>query len=187
MKSWMNKTILAYLFIVLSFVILFYIASLYKTKLFAMATKNFTTRDEKINLLIEKLEGFRENAYLDSGGVWTIGIGTTKYPNKIPVKKGDGPITKQEAYYYMQNDLKPIKAFLDTLPGLNENQYASLASFAYNVGLTAFKNSTLLKLVKINPNDEEIEKQFQRWVYDNGVKIKGLANRREQEIQFYFA
>ena len=39
--------------------------------------------------VIREFEGFRENAYLDIGGVWTIGFGTIKYPNGSKVKKGD--------------------------------------------------------------------------------------------------
>lgn len=31
--------------------------------------------------LIRELEGFRADAYLDTGGVWTIAFGTIKFPN----------------------------------------------------------------------------------------------------------
>ena len=39
--------------------------------------------------LISSFEGIRLNAYDDGVGVWTIGIGTTIYPNGVKVKKGD--------------------------------------------------------------------------------------------------
>ncbi len=38
--------------------------------------------------LICSFEGLRLNAYDDGVGVWTIGFGTTIYPNGIKVKKG---------------------------------------------------------------------------------------------------
>ena len=57
--------------------------------------------------LIQSFEGYRSNAYDDGVGVWTIGYGTTKYPNGERVKKGD-VCTLEQANQYMAHDLKEI-------------------------------------------------------------------------------
>ena len=46
-----------------------------------------TTSDVGVDL-ISGFEGTRFTAYDDGVGVWTIGTGTTVYPNGVKVKKG---------------------------------------------------------------------------------------------------
>ncbi len=54
---------------------------------------------------------------------------------------------------------------------------ASFISFTYNVGVGAFKRSTLLK--KANAGDlRGACDQLSRWIFVNGKAIKGLENRR---------
>jgi len=55
-----------------------------------------------------------------------------------------------------------------------------LASFVYNIGETAFVKSTMLTLINQNSLTSAAS-QFDRWVFDNGKRIQGLANRREKE------
>ena len=69
----------------------------------------------------------------------------------------------------------------------NENQIGALVCFAYNVGLRAFKGSTLLKRIKANASKQEIEKQFMRWIFGGGKVLRGLENRRKAEVQLYFS
>ena len=68
----------------------------------------------------------------------------------------------------------------------NENQVGALISFCYNVGLGAFEKSTLLKVIKNNPNDEKIADEFMRYVFAGGKKLQGLKNRRKAEVGLYF-
>ena len=134
---------------------------------------------KKARKFITEKEGFKANAYQDSGGVWTIGYGHIK-----DVKPGD-KVTLEEAGDLFEEDfekhLKPLKAV--KVP-LTNNQKIALVSFAYNVGPTAFKNSTLLK--KINNNDfVGAADEFDRWIYDNKVISKGLINRRKDEKKLF--
>ena len=75
--------------------------------------------------------------------------------------------------------------FKETLKILQkEHRKARHICFAYNVGPTAFKNSTLLK--KINNNDfVGAADEFDRWIYDNKVISKGLINRRKDEKKLF--
>jgi lysozyme len=67
---------------------------------------------------------------------------------------------------------------------LNENQLGALVSFAYNVGSTAFKNSTLLR--KLNTYDfQGASLQFRRWTKSDGVELRGLIRRRNNEKRLF--
>ena len=131
--------------------------------------------------LICNFEGLRLKAYDDGVGVWTIGFGTTKYPNGIRVKKGD-TCTLDQAKAYMQNDLKSFEQTVNNtvkVP-LNQNQFDALVSLAYNIGSTAFKNSTLVRQLN-EGNYKTAANQFKVWVNAGGKRMQGLVNRRVAE------
>ncbi|MFW2076593.1 lysozyme [Acinetobacter sp. ULE_I010] len=135
--------------------------------------------------LIREFEGFETKAYLDIGGVWTIGFGTIKYPNGKRVVKGD-VCTQSEAEQWLKNDSKWVDACLDKHIKVNvtQNQFDALASFVYNIGETAFIKSTMLTLINQN-NLTSTASQFDRWVFDNGKRIQGLVNRRAKERKLF--
>ena len=131
--------------------------------------------------LISSFEGIRLNAYDDGVGVWTIGIGTIIYPNGVKVKKGD-KCTLEQAHEYLAHDMIEFeKTVNDSVKvSLSQNQFDALVSLAYNIGSTAFKNSTLLK--KLNAKDYQgAADQFLCWNKGGGKVLKGLVRRREAE------
>lgn len=140
---------------------------------------------EKGYAIIREFEGYKANAYLDTGGVWTIGYGTIKYPNGTSVKKGD-TCTKDQAEAWLKNDCVWVDACLDknVKVNLNQNQFDALASFVYNIGETAFVKSTMLTLINQNSLTSAAS-QFDRWVFDNGKRIQGLVNRRAKEKSLF--
>lgn len=137
--------------------------------------------------LIKTFEGFRTDAYLDTGGVWTIGYGTIRYPNGVKVKKGD-KVTQDEAVKYLYSDCGWVDSCIDNKVKvkISQRQFDALASFVYNVGESQFGSSTLLR--KINQNDlTGAANEFDRWVYDNGKKITGLVTRRAKEKALFIS
>lgn len=131
--------------------------------------------------LICNFEGKRLMAYDDGVGVWTIGFGTTIYPNGIKVKKGD-VCTEAQAKAYMAYDLKKFELAVNNTVNvsLNQNQFDALVSLAYNIGTNAFKNSTLVKM--LNAGDYRgAANQFDVWVNAGGKRMQGLVNRRAKE------
>lgn len=135
--------------------------------------------------LICNFEGLELKAYDDGVGVWTIGYGTTKYPNGIRVKKGD-TCTLEQAKAYMQNDLKAFEQTVNSaikVP-LNQNQFDALVSLAYNIGATAFKKSTLVKRLN-EGNYKAAANQFNVWVNAGGKRMQGLVNRRAAESTLF--
>ncbi|CAM3022951.1 lysozyme [Acinetobacter celticus] len=135
--------------------------------------------------LICGFEGLRLKAYDDGVGVWTIGFGTTVYPNGIRVKKGD-TCTEAQAKAYMVYDLKKFESAVNnavTVP-LNQNQFDALVSLTYNIGPSAFSKSTLVK--KFNAGDiRGAAEQFDVWVNAGGKRMQGLVNRRAKEKEVF--
>lgn len=129
--------------------------------------------------LIKRHEGLRLAAYLCPAGVPTIGYGHTK-----GVKLGQ-VITEAEAEQLLQEDLKTSEREIAGL-NVNQNQFDALVSFVFNVGAGNFRSSTLLRRVRFNPDDRDIENQFRRWVYANGRVLPGLVRRRNDESKLYF-
>lgn len=130
--------------------------------------------------LIKKYEGCVLKAYKCPSGVWTIGYGHTK-----GVKKGQ-ICTKKQAEYFLSQDLKTFEK--GVLKGvkvtLNQNQFDALVSFTYNVGLGAFKSSTLLRY--INKKDfSSASKELLKWNKSNGKVLSGLVKRRAAERQLF--
>jgi lysozyme len=132
--------------------------------------------------LIKKYEGLRLEAYKCPAGVWTIGYGHTK-----GVYKGMS-ITKEEAEKLLQQDVSVFELqVINTVGKLSDCKIDALVSFAYNVGIAAFRNSTLCRKVKANSDDPAIRNEFMKWIYAGGKKLQGLERRRKEEADVYFS
>lgn len=139
---------------------------------------------------IVAFEGMELNAYRCPAGVWTIGVGHTGEVDGVPVKKGL-MITQTKAMELLRDDLKKVEHCINRQPfaeRLTQGQFDALASFIFNVGMSAFQASTMRKLLCQGENKAAAE-QFSRWVYGtvNGKKEKlpGLVLRREREREMF--
>jgi lysozyme len=137
--------------------------------------------------IIKKFEGFEPIAYKDAGGVWTIGYGNTFYEDGTKVKEGDS-ISHSEAEKLLKNVVDDFanKMTDEIRVQLNDCQFGALVSFTYNVGISAFRRSTLLRKVNADPDDEDIKLEFLKWTKAGGKTLAGLAKRRKEEADFYF-
>ena len=136
--------------------------------------------NKKTEELIVTFEGEKLTSYLDTGGVWTIGVGRTS-GSKLTVQRGQ-TITKTLSRELLYHDLKEAEGFVKALVKvpLNENQYGALVSFTFNVGGGSFKSSTLLR--KLNAGDyKAVPSELMKWVNDNGKRLDGLVRRRSAE------
>jgi lysozyme len=130
---------------------------------------------------IKSAEGLCLTAYLDGGGVWTIGYGHTGADVRAGLT-----IPLSEAERLLTRDLRTAEGHVNDAVQvkLTQNQFDALVSFVYNVGGGAFRSSTLLKL--LNAGDYEgAANQLLRWDKDNGKSVKGLANRRQGERKLF--
>jgi lysozyme len=132
--------------------------------------------------LIKRFEGLKLESYLCPAKVWTIGYGHT---GKSVVK--GMKITEAEAEMLLGIDLEKFEKFLNGLYlNINQNQYDALISFIYNVGPGNFQKSTMLKKIKIDPDDISIRIEFNKWTKAKGKTLTGLITRRNAEAELYF-
>lgn len=139
--------------------------------------------------LIESEEGFRNNAYRDATGKWTIGFGTTEI-NGRPVRKGD-TITREEAAREMQAQLATKysnwKKYINV--PLNSMQKAALYSFEYNLGGNIWLKSARKIADLINRNDmagaaDEMKKYNKARVNGKLQPLSALVKRRNREASY---
>lgn len=137
-----------------------------------------------INLIIS-FEDLKLDAYDDGVGVWTIGYGTTVYPNGVKVKKGDACKFGQAKEYFAHDLNRFEKAVNQSVKvSINQNQFDALVSLTYNIGEQAFKESTLL--AKLNKGDYKgAAEQFAVWNKGGGKVLKGLVRRRAAERDLF--
>ena len=137
--------------------------------------------------LIKRFEGYHKalpdgrcKAYRCPAGVLTLGWGATE-----GVKEGM-IWTREEAEVRLRAELEKFEAGvirLTTVP-LNQNQFDSLVSFTYNVGLGAFERSTVRR--KLNAGDYRgAASSFKMWNKGGGRVLPGLVNRRAREATLF--
>lgn len=134
--------------------------------------------------LIKSHEGCRFDAYLCPAGIETIGYGHTGrdvHPGMT--------ITQYQADVLLEYDLIRFEAAINQFvkSDINQAQFDALVSFVYNIGVTAFVKSTLLRKVNENPDESTISDEFMRWVRGNGKMLPGLVTRRIKESELYFS
>ena len=141
---------------------------------------------DRVRELIKATEELRTSPYKCPAGVATIGYGTTVYPNGKRVRITDHPITKEKAEAYFNYSIGEVEKAVERLvtAPLQDCMFDALVSFVYNIGVTKFSASTLLK--RLNECDylaacDEIAK----WHHANGKSSNGLKKRRAAEIAMF--
>lgn len=131
-------------------------------------------------------EGLRLKPYPDSGGVPTIGWGSTRYLDGRKVQLTDPAIRPDLAEVMLTVQLMAVIDDIhdDETRIPTVNQAAAIASLAYNCGEPAIAKSTLIRL--FNAGDiAGAADQFLRWdhVREHGVLVEdaGLLARRKLE------
>lgn len=137
--------------------------------------------------LIKSFETLRQTAYkaVPTEKYYTIGYG--HYGQDV---EPDSTVTEKEAEQLLKEDLADVeRAVSNATAGwnLNQNQFDALASFTFNVGIRAFRNSTLLNLIKRTTPENVIRAEFMKWKYSGGSALSGLERRRRAEADLYFS
>lgn len=131
--------------------------------------------------LLTAREGNVLTAYQDGGGVWTIGVGHTAAAGLPKPVKGM-KISAIESDAILSRDLGQYERAVDEAVQivLNQNEFDALVSLCFNIGIGAFRKSTLVKRLNAG-NRKAAAEQFLVWNKDNGKTIRGLTTRREGE------
>lgn len=132
--------------------------------------------------LVKRNEGLRLEAYRCPAGILTIGYGSTG-----PHVREGMVITPGEAERFLMLDLRRfetgVDAMTDTVP-TNDNQFSAMVCLSFNIGLSAFATSTVLKKHK-KGDYPGAARAFALWNKARGQVLKGLVKRREEEAALY--
>ena len=143
--------------------------------------KNIMKTTERLLTQLMVMEGLRLEAYEDAAGVPTIGYGHTK-----DVRMGDR-ISEYWAKELLRDDIDEAERQVKELGvARNEAQLDALVSFVFNLGIGRLKESTLLRVIREGGSKADIKREFKRWVYAGGKRLKGLELRREWEAKRFF-
>lgn len=143
------------------------------------------TSDKGIDF-IKSFESLKLKAYkaVPTEKFYTIGYGHYG-PDVTPGMT----VTEAEAERLLAEDLAETeRAVSRSTAGWNlkQSQFDALVSLAFNIGVNAFQNSTLLKFIKRGAPEDVIRNEFGRWCHSGGRVLKGLQRRRQAEADMYF-
>ncbi|TNG94862.1 lysozyme [Pasteurellaceae bacterium USgator11] len=142
-----------------------------------------------IKMLIA-LEGEKLKAYLDSAGIWTIGVGHIGSVDGVKISRST-VITREKSRELLREDLKRFEICVNRYVHkvLTQFEYDALVIFVFNIGCSGFTTSTALtRLNRLEP-PERVTEAMSWWnkatVKGQKVVIPGLNNRRKAEIDLY--
>lgn len=134
--------------------------------------------------MLKSFEGCELKAYICPGGVTTIGYGHTGehvYPGM--------EIDERTAEKLLLHDVRKFESgvtrYCDGVP-LQQWHFDALVSLAFNIGLDAFRESTLLKRLRSGDFLGAAD-QFLVWNRSGGRVVRGLKKRREAERGFFLS
>lgn len=125
---------------------------------------------------IQGFEQCRLKAYQDSGGVWTVGWGTTG------ANIGANTVwTQDQCDDAFEMDMQKFSDGVTILLGMcsvNQNQFDALVSFDYNTG--ALGQSHLLIYTRAG-QFAQAAAEFPKWDHVHSIELPGLKRRRLAE------
>lgn len=138
--------------------------------------------------LIKEQEGLRLAAYQDQAGIWTIGYGHTGkdvWPGLS--------ISQAQADELLARDIArtedAVTAAVSDLDGVGRNEFSAMVSLAFNIGIPAFRGSSVLRLYRAR-DEAAAARAFMLWVKVTGsagkkIVSKGLTRRRAAEMALF--
>jgi lysozyme len=147
---------------------------------------------------IKHHEGVRLKPYRCPALLWTIGCGHVLYPEQgrlkledrkgYALRDGDNRVwTQEEVDALLRSDLARFEqgvARMCPAAGSHQGRFDALVSFSFNVGLGTLQRSTLRS--KFNRGDYDgAAQEFLKFTRGGGKVLKGLVNRRNDELRMY--
>lgn len=117
------------------------------------------------------------------GDVDTGGFGSTRREDGSPMRPGEKVPPTRALMLLLQDATKFEQAVKRCAPvPMHQYEFAAYVSLTYNIGETAFCNSTLAK--KLSAGDyEDACKEILRWDRFQGKPLRGLTIRRQSEYR----
>jgi lysozyme len=136
-------------------------------------------QSDAVNLIV-RLEGIRLNAYKDSAGIATIGVGCTVYDDGSAVKIGDKCTIEQAQTWLLFHLKKYVFPLLSTFT-VPDNVYVALSSFVYNVGHVG---QSMIHPIMFQ-DWEALADAFKLYIYVDDIISPGLVARRNTEVKYF--
>lgn len=136
---------------------------------------------------IARHEGFRNHLYDDANGYATIGYGHLVHRGRVGTNQKaefvfGGGISELTGRRLLAKDTHlAAEAVADyvTVP-LHQHEFDALVSFTFNVGVSAFLHSTLLKVVNMHGSPAAVRAALMMW-----CKPEALRSRRTDEANLF--
>lgn len=129
--------------------------------------------------LIRRFEGCKLEAYLCPAGIWTCGWGATgadvRPGTRWTQEQADARLIRDADVFYRGVGKLSPSLWLE-----GDERHSAIADFAYNLGLTRYKASTLKR--RVDAGDwSRVPEELDKWVLGGGKKLPGLVARRKAE------
>ncbi|KAJ2082685.1 hypothetical protein H4R24_001435 [Coemansia sp. RSA 988] len=140
--------------------------------------------------LVAQWEGFVASPKPDPIGLPTVGYGHLCQKKNCAEVKYKFPLSKATGKKLLGDDLpkysKCLAGYLNSKPKLNQNQWAALTSWVFNVGCGNAQSSTLVKRLNKGDSPNTVAAQeLPKWRKAGGKVMQGLVNRRKAEIKLF--
>lgn len=125
------------------------------------------------------LEGFKNKAYKDTKGLWTIGVGHLILSNEKHLLTAT--LTNLEVNLLLSKDLVKYETTVNHVihNDITQYQFDALVSFCFNIGCSGFANSTVAKVINAGKFDK-VADAMRMW-----NKPKEIIGRREKEVRLF--
>ena len=136
-------------------------------------------------MMLKKFEGLRLKPYQDEVGKFTIGYGHLIKNNEGYLFRG---IDENTANKLFVSDKAEAENIINSIikKNLTQSQFDALVSFAFNIGKTKFKNSTIVALINNNASDTLISEWIKsHYKTAGGNKSISLEKRRATEASLW--
>ncbi len=152
-----------------------------------------TTYLQTASNIIKEFEGFRATPYKCAAGVWTIGYGSTYYPDGALVWPTDRPIGKERAAEFLEHHIDHavipvLESSIPTWGLMNGNQKAAVISFAYNLGAHFYGSNgfnTITRTLSKKENWDDVPSAMMLYVNPGSNFEAGLRRRRKAEGELW--
>lgn len=139
--------------------------------------------------LIKSFEGLRLKAYKDSAGVMTIGYGITRMNGHSVFPKTTITLEQAESLLLREVENTAQSVMKHVQVPITQSMFDALVSLAYNIGIYAFADSTLLRVLNERKWAEAAD-EFLRWDKctprrNQKRSLPGLTRRRKAERELF--
>lgn len=146
--------------------------------------------------LLKRLEGIRLKPYDDQTGrditQWVEGatIGVGHLIDKSEWSMYAAGVTQQGAETLLAQDVTPFERVVrrHIHQHLSKSQFDALVIFSFNIGVSAFSQSSVVKLIN-NPRTQSgyhsLESAWKAWDRSQGRVMEGLKRRRTAEWKLF--